>query len=62
MKASLLFPKVAQILHRRHHHAGNVKWTRNGETITDTAYEITERELKFHQRQQAQSDIQRFSN
>lgn len=62
MKASDLLLKIAPKLHHRHHHAGKMKWTRNGETITDASYEVTERELKTHQRLQAQTDLQRLSN
>lgn len=62
MKASSLLQQMTRTLHRRRHHAGTVKWQRWGETITDTSYEVTEWELKTHERLQAQTDLQRFSN
>ena len=62
MKATSFLHKLSDQLHRHNHHAGQVKWSRNGETITDGAYEVTEREVKYHERLQAQNDLQRFTS
>ncbi|RJF73126.1 MULTISPECIES: hypothetical protein [Deinococcus] len=62
MKANALLRNVSRKLHQNHHDAGRVKWSRLGETFTDTAYEVTEREIKFHDRLQAQSSLERFTS
>lgn len=61
MKASSFLSKISDQLNR-HHHSGQMKWSRRGETFTDGSYEVTEREVKFHERLQAQSQLQRFTN
>ena len=61
MKATSFLHKISNQLHR-HHHSGHVKWSRRGETFTDDSYEVTEREVKYHERLQAQSDLQRFTS
>lgn len=61
MKASTLLHKISNQFNR-HHHSGQVKWSRRGEIITDGSYEVTEREVKYHERLQAQSDLQRFTS
>lgn len=62
MKATTFFQNIAPKIHRKHHHVGTIKWERNGETITNGSYEVTEREVKYHERLQAQSDLQRFTS
>lgn len=61
MKATSLLQKISDQL-QLHHHSGTVKWSRRGETFTSGSYEVTEREVKYHERLQAQSDLQRFTN
>lgn len=59
MKVTRFFQKLQA--KRRAHHSGNVKFRLLGEQITDADYEVTEWELKTHQRLSAQSELQRYT-
>lgn len=62
MKAILFLQKLQPNRLLERHHRRHANWLHLGEAITPRAVVITEDEMRYHHRLEAQSQVERFAN